>query len=211
MDMTELPADFLDRLRALEGSYLRETDPVRQSGFGGSHKRWRKERELVLDAVPSDGDFLDVGCANGYLLECLVKWGQERNVRLTPYGVDVGAKLIALARKRLPQYESHFWVQNAWEWLPPRKFRYVYSLYDCVPENLLPDYIRRLLRRYVESDGTLIVGAYGSNSKQEAARDIAIDLAAAGFHVVGSSSRGELPVSRVAWIRVEQGVGADAR
>jgi hypothetical protein len=39
MDMTALPVEFLDRLRELEGSYLRETDPVRQSGFGGGHER----------------------------------------------------------------------------------------------------------------------------------------------------------------------------
>jgi SAM-dependent methyltransferase len=208
--MAELPVTFLDRLRALEGSYLRESDPVRQSGFGGGHERWRTERELVLDAVPADGDFLDIGCANGYLLECLVKWGQARHIRLTPYGVDFGVTLITLAKKRLPQYASHFWVANAWEGTPPRTFHYVYSVYDCVPEELLPEYIRRLLTRYVETGGTLIMGAYGSCSKQEAARDIATDIAAAGFRVAGSSSRGALPVSRVAWIRAEQRHGADA-
>jgi hypothetical protein len=119
--------------------------------------------------------------------------------------VDCGVQLIALATQRLPQYASHFWIANAWEWIPPRQFRYVYSLYDCVPVELLPEYIRRLLTRYVEPGGTLIIGAYGSYSKQEAARDIAQDLAAAGFRVAGSSSRGELPVSRVAWIQAEQG------
>jgi trans-aconitate methyltransferase len=203
MDMTELPVACLNRLRELEESYLRETDPVRQSGFGGGHERWRTERALILDAVPSDGDFLDIGCANGYLLECLVQWGQERHVRLMPYGVDCGAQLIALATQRLPQYASHFWVANAWEWMPPRQFRYVYSVYDCVPEELLPEYIHRLLTRYMEQEGTLIMGAYGSTSKQEAARDIAQDSAAAGFRVAGSSSRGALPVSRVAWIQAE--------
>jgi hypothetical protein len=205
MHMTELPVAFIDRLRALEGSYVRETDPVRQSGFGGGHERWRTERELVLDAVPDDGDLLDVGCANGYLLECLVQWGHERHIRLTPYGIDCGAHLIALAQQRLPQYAAHFWVANAWEWRPPRQFRYVYSLYDCVPEELLPEYIRRLVTRDVELGGTLIMGAYGSYSKQEAARDIATDIAAAGFRVAGSSSRGVLPMARVAWIRAEQG------
>jgi SAM-dependent methyltransferase len=202
--MVELPGAFLDRLRALEGAYLRETDPVRQSGFGGGPERWRAERELILDAVPDDGDFLDVGCANGYLLECLVQWGHELHVRLAPYGVDCGAQLIALARQRLPQYVSHFWVANAWEWRPPRTFRYVYSLYDCVPAELLPAYIRCLMTRYVETGGRLIMGAYGSYSKREAARDIATDIAAAGLRVAGSSSRGELPVSRVAWAMAPQ-------
>ena len=209
--MVELPVAFLDHLRALEGSYVRETDPVRQSGFGGGPERWCMERELILDAVPDEGDFLDVGCANGDLLECLVTWGQDRHVRLTPYGVNFGCTLIALAKKRLPQYAAHFWVANAWDWIPPRRFHYVYSLYDWVPEELLPAYICRLLTRYVETGGTLIMGAYGSSSKQEAARDIATDIAAAGFRVAGSSSRGALPVSRVAWIRAEQGHGADAQ
>ncbi|HZM46217.1 MAG TPA: class I SAM-dependent methyltransferase [Burkholderiales bacterium] len=199
--MTDHPAAFLNRLGELEISYLRETDPVRQSGFGGGHERWRTERALVLDAVSGDGDFLDVGCANGYLLECLVQWGQARDVRLTPYGVDYGAQLIALAKQRLPQYAAHFWVANAWEWTPPRRFRYVYSLHDCVPAALLPEYIRRLLTQYVEQGGTLIIGAYGSGSRQEAARDIAQDLAAAGFRLAGSSSRGALPVARVAWLQ----------
>jgi hypothetical protein len=211
LNMTQLPVAFLDRLRALERSYVREIDPVRQSGFGGGPERWRTERELVLDAVADDGDLLDVGCANGYLLECLVQWGHERHISLTPYGVNCGAHLIALAQQRLPQYASHFWVANAWEWRPPRQFRYVYSLYDCVPEERLPAYIRRLVTRYVEPGGTLILGAYGSSSKQEAARDIATDITAAGFCVAGSSSRGTLPVARVAWIRAEQGAGADAQ
>src|SRR5262245_59123546 len=136
--MAELSAAFLERLRALERSYLRETDPVRQSGFGGGHERWRVERELFLDALIEDGDLLDVGCANGFLLECLVAWAQERHLRLTPYGVDFGEALIDCAKRRLPQYASHFWVANAWDWVPPRTFRYVYTIHDCVPEDLLP-------------------------------------------------------------------------
>jgi hypothetical protein len=209
--MTELPAEFLDRLRALEESYGRETDPVRQSGFGGGHQRWRLERELILDAVPDDGDFFDVGCANGYLLACLLQWGHERRVRLTPYGVDIGAILIARAKQRLPQYASHFWVANAWAWRPPRTFRYVYSVYDCVPEALLPAYIRRLVTQYVAPGGTLIMGAYGSSTKQEAAREIAADITAAGFRVAGAASQGALPLARVAWIRAEPRTGADAQ
>ena len=118
--MVELPVAFLDHLRALEGSYWRETAPVRQSGCGGGPERWGTERDLSLDADPDEGDFLDVGCANGYLLECLVQWGHERQVRLTPYGVDCGVQLMALAQQRFPQYVSHFWVANAWEWRPPR-------------------------------------------------------------------------------------------
>ena len=200
--MTELPSEFLEGKSRLEARYLGEADPIRQSGFGGGPKRWRIERDLILEAVPAGGDFLDIGCANGYLLECLVSWARKSNTHLIPYGVDIGAALINLARRRLPQYADHFWAANAWEWTPPRRFDFVYTLYDCVPQELLPDYIHRLLEFYVASGGTLIVGAYGSYSRNEAARDVAADIAAAGFCVAGTSERGDLPVARVAWTKV---------
>lgn len=206
-DMNEtqsLPESFLQGLREQEQSYLAETDPVRQSGFGGGHDRWRIERSLILDAVTHDGDFLDVGCANGYLLECLVKWAQEKGVSLTPYGVDCGQRLFELAKKRLPEYVSNFWVANAYEWAPPRRFCYVYTLYDCVPEGFFAEYMRRLLTRYVEPGGILIIGAYGSYSKNCPAWDVAGNLNALGFKAEGIASRGSLPISQIAWIRAEK-------
>jgi SAM-dependent methyltransferase len=196
-----LPEEFLERLRELEQSYLTQSDPIRQSGFGGGPARWREERGIILQAVDEDGDLLDVGCANGYLLECLVKWAREKGIKLTPYGVDQGPGLIELARERLPQYAANFWAANAWDWMPPRKFRYVYALYDCVPQHLLGEYLRRLFARCVEDEGTLIVGAYGSHSRQEPARDVAADLREHGFTVAGSASHGEFPVTRIAWTR----------
>ncbi len=66
---------FLQDLRALESAYLKEDDPIRQSGFRGGADRWRGERGPILNAIETDGDLLDIGCANGYLLECLLNWG----------------------------------------------------------------------------------------------------------------------------------------
>ena len=200
-DSDSLPPEFVERMREFESAYLSTDDPIRQSGFLGGPERWQLERELILDAVDEDGDLIDVGCANGYLLECLVRWAGERGLRLVPYGVDIGPKLIELARQRLPQYADHLWVGNAWEWRPSRRFRYVYSLYYCVPDEFLRQYVERLLAHYVEEKGTLILGAYGSYSRNEPARDLARDLAGWGFKVAGSSARGELPAARVVWIR----------
>ena len=113
-----LPADYLDMLKALGESYLKETDPIRQSGFGGGPERWQTERELILDAIDSNGGLLDIGCANGYLLECLINWGKKRNRKLNPFGLDINPELITLAVERFSDYNNHFWAGNAWDWIP---------------------------------------------------------------------------------------------
>jgi len=195
-----LPDNFLRKIKALESAYLEHDDPIAQSGFGGGAERWRAEREPILDAVKSDGELLDVGCANGYLLECLVKWGLERGVKLTPYGVDIGARLIELAKKRLPQFAENFYVGNAWDWEPPRQYRYVYALYDCVPQEYLKDYVYKLLSKAVAPGGRLIVGAYGSRSRGTAPFDVDGFLNSVGFEVCGTAEGGCPPITKFAWV-----------
>jgi len=196
----KLPADFLNILRSLEQSYLSELDPIRQSGFGGGSARWRAEREPILEAVESGGDFLDVGCANGYLLECLMRWGRERAINITPFGLDIGTGLIALARKRFPEYKGNFYIGNAWDWIPPRKFRYVYSLFDCVPENFLEEYIYRLYDRFVAPGGRLILGAYGSKSRRTPPYDIAEFIKFMELQISGKAVVGNPPVALFVWL-----------
>jgi SAM-dependent methyltransferase len=195
-----LPNDFLRRLQSLERSYLSETDPIRQSGFGGGAVRWRAEREPILEAVESDGDFLDVGCANGYLLECLMHWGCERTINLTPHGLDTGSRLVDLARQRLPEYKDNFYVGNGWDWIPPRKFRYVCSLIDCVPEEYLEEYIYRLSKRIVTPGGRLILGAYGSKTQQKLPFDVAHFIKSVGLLISGTAVGGTPPVSLFVWL-----------
>jgi SAM-dependent methyltransferase len=196
----ELPEEHLRLLESLEPAYLQHDDPIRQSGFSGGAERWRAERSPILDAIDHDGDLLDVGCANGYLLECLVAWAKERGITLTPFGVDMGTELIQLARQRLPQQTAHFWIANAWNWEPPRRFRYVYALYDSVPETHLAEYARRLLERAVATGGRLILGAYGSRSRQTPPFDIETFLGQAGFEIAGTSQGGDPIITRFVWI-----------
>ncbi len=115
--------------------------------------------------MTGDGDFLDIGCANGYLAECLVVWASVRGIQLTPHGIDVGPRLIAEAHRRLPQFAANFHVANGWGWRPGRRFRYVYTLSDCVPPEMLGEYAGRLLDWLVEPHGRLIGGSYGSRSR----------------------------------------------
>jgi SAM-dependent methyltransferase len=196
----QLPAEFLADIEGLEGYYLKQTDPILQSGFHGGPVRWRAERGPILEAIESDGDLLDIGCANGHLLECLVAWGREKGLELTPFGLDIGPQLIQLAKGRLPRFADNLQVGNAWDWQPARRFQYVYGLYDCVPVDYLAEYTERLLQRVVARGGRLTLGAYGSRSRNLPAFDIAGFLRSAGFIVAGTAAGGEPPVTAFAWV-----------
>ena len=65
-------------------AYLAGDNPRAQSGHSGDAVRWEGARRLLLDAVAKDGSFLDVGCANGHLMECLHRWAAEDGVTLEP-------------------------------------------------------------------------------------------------------------------------------
>ena len=151
---------FLTGVQYLVDSYLAREGPRAQSGSSANVDRWRRKRGQVLNAIDGDGDILDVGCANGHLLKCLVEWGAERGQTLVPHGVDFGAELIDLANKHVPDFADNFHVGNAWDWQPPRLYRYVFSLYDMVPPHFFEEYVERLLIRAVEPGGRLIIGGY---------------------------------------------------
>jgi SAM-dependent methyltransferase len=190
----------VSRLRELARSYLASEDPCRQSGFGGGAERWRAEREPILEGVTKDGDFIDLGCANGFLLECLRDWAAAKGIRLDPFGLDQSRELVVLARERLPESASHFFVGNSWSWTPPRGFDYVYSLADAVPAPYLREHLQRLHASFVAPGGRLILGSYGSISRQLAPMDVAGALADAGFAPLGSTSAGAGPRVRFAWV-----------
>ena len=200
-----LPEGHLESIRLLQTAYLAHKDPIRQSGFSGGSERWRTERSPLLDAVDGDGDFLDLGCANGYLIETVIDWAGKRGIDLNPYGVDLNPLLLQEAIRRFPNHAHHFWVANAWGWLPPKRFRWIYAIWDLVPITMLPTLARHLLDLAVTDDGALIFGAYGSKSDDSPGVDIARVLADGGLTVSGESFGGVLPrggpVARFAWVR----------
>src|SRR5512135_2563515 len=102
MNSEEL-AQWFDKVRnTLETAYLAHDEPWRQSGMSGPQARWDSLRRNVADCIDRSGSFLDIGCANGYLLECCLRWTEERGLGLEPFGLDLSEKLIELAKRRLP-------------------------------------------------------------------------------------------------------------
>lgn len=143
----ELPGWFDEIRTILETAYLQAGTPWKQSGKSGTFEEWTRLRVSISECIDAPGSLLDVGCANGFLLECLLAWTRLKGVEITPYGLDHSAKLVELAKKRLPQFQDNLFAGNAWDWEPPRRFDYVRTELVYVPENLRPDFVTRLLDR----------------------------------------------------------------
>ena len=132
-------------------AYLRGTTPQQGSGFGGDEQEWQQARRHITEGIAGDGTFLDVGCANGLLMESVATWCAERGLAVEPYGVDISPALTELARRRLPQWADRIWVGNAVDWRPPAglRFDYVHILLDSVPRARRADLVRHHLAHTV--------------------------------------------------------------
>jgi 2-polyprenyl-3-methyl-5-hydroxy-6-metoxy-1,4-benzoquinol methylase len=157
---------YARNLRLLEPIYLQGRTPQEGSGLGGNAETWRAHREMIVDGIHRNGTFLDVGCANGLLMESVREWAAERGFTIEPYGVDLGPRLVALARKRLPRWADRIQVGNAIDYVPAdgRRFTFVHVLLDCVPDRRRGDLIRHALACLVEPGGRLLVSDYSTGS-----------------------------------------------
>ena len=185
-------------------AYLAGDGPRAQSGHSGDAARWEASRRLLLDAVARDGSFLDVGCANGHLLECLRRWAAEEGVALDPWGVEISEELADLARERLPAWRGQIFVDYALNWRPPRRFDFVRTNVDYVPSQRRPEFLRRLLADVVEPGGRLIVGVFNEetddagwkvpwrrgDSRSQAARNVPIRTRPSSCDALSGSTPG---------------------
>jgi len=195
---------YADNLRTLQTAYLRGVTVQEGSGFGGDERAWRLARHHVSAGVPAPGSFLDVGCANGLLMESIAAWCGERGITIEPYGLDLAPQLAELARSRLPHWADRIWTGNAINWRPPDglRFDYVHLLLDCVPAARRGELVRHHLRCTARPGGRLLISDYGANPAAGMPTP-AQALAALGFAVAGQSSGAELPdrpPAPTAWI-----------
>ncbi|MCX4799498.1 MULTISPECIES: class I SAM-dependent methyltransferase [unclassified Streptomyces] len=173
-----------DAVRALiEPAYLAADNPRAQSGHSGDAAHWERARRPLTRALPlGGGDFLDIGCANGHLMETLTAWAAQDGIRIEPYGVDISQALAALARDRCPQWSSRIWHANAMDWTPSRTFAIVRTGLDYVPPTLRGTYVRHLLHAVVAPGGRLIVGVFNEERDQDRLEG---DVASMGYRVAG--------------------------
>jgi 2-polyprenyl-3-methyl-5-hydroxy-6-metoxy-1,4-benzoquinol methylase len=192
-------------VRTLERSYLRGQTPQEGSGFGGGGQAWRQARHHITEAITTDGTFLDVGCANGLLMESVATWCAERGLAVEPYGIDLAPGLVDLARRRLPHWADRIWLGNAIDWIPShgQRFDYVHILLDCVPPRRRADLVRHHLASTTRpGTGRLLVSDYAA-ATAAGSPGAARTLQSLGFACGGQTSGGERhgrPPVPTAWI-----------
>jgi SAM-dependent methyltransferase len=192
----------------LERAYLEAGDPRGESGFRGDEARWERARRPIVSAIDRDGTFLDVGCANGLLMQSLAAWAGEEGYRVEPYGLDLIGSLAALARQRLPRWSDRVFVGNVMDWRVPFRFDFVRTELEYAPPNRMREMVERLLREYLSSGGRLILCSYGSSrrptSKAEPVGEI---LRNWGYTVAGEAAGVDtngVVFTRVAWTEVPE-------
>ena len=206
VEPADAPAWFDEVRSILEPAYLAAPTPWQQSGKSGTYEDWVRLRLPVAECVQRAAAFLDLGCANGFLLECLLEWTRHKDVLIEPYGLDFSEKLLTLAKLRLPDYGSHLFHGNAWDWQPPRRFDYVRTELVYVPVNLRFAYLTRLIHKFLAPGGLLLVAHYRSRVEDLTCGWVEDDLRALDFKLAGITSGFDAAGrerTRVAMIRAE--------
>jgi SAM-dependent methyltransferase len=204
--MPEPHDEWFERLKALlESKYLAGTNARQQSGFGRDAQDWERYRRPIVDAIHRDGTFLDIGCANGLLMESVAQWAREQGYAIQPYGLDLSDALAALARERLGAWRERIFVGNALSWEPPHPFTFARTELVYVPPSCRRDYVERLLDRVVAPGGRLIVCSYGSTRPEGARAELIVDeldqwgIPYAGVTDAVHSDHGFV-ITRVVWL-----------
>ena len=166
-------------------AYLAADTPWAQSGKRGDAAAWERARSLIAEAV-RPGTFLDVGCASGYLMECMVRWCAAAGISCEPYGLDLAPELAEFARRRLPDWRDRIFTGNAMDWQPPYRFELVRTGLDYVPRRRRRDLVARLLADVVADGGRLIIGVFNEEREDRATERALADW---GFAVAGRIDR----------------------
>ena len=158
-------------------AYLAAETAEAGSGSSRDHAGWERARSLLAEAVEPGQTFLDVGCANGLLMESMATWA-----RAEPYGLEISPELAEVARRRLPQWADRIWVGNAIDWKSPRRFDVVRTGIDYVPAPRR----RHLVERMLSYSERLVIGVF---NEERDVRSLENEVAGWGFTISGRSER----------------------
>jgi SAM-dependent methyltransferase len=191
--------------RLVVPAYLSAATPQGGSGHSGTADEWAWSRGVVAEAIDRSGTFLDVGCANGLLMESITEWSAKAGFELSPHGIDIAPELADLARHRLPHWSERIFVGNALGWRPPFRFNLVRTGLEYVPLGRRRELVAWLLDEVVAPGGRLIIGKFNEETDHHVVEE---KLNCWGFVVTGRAERAHRTeqqlVYRVIWIDSHQ-------
>jgi SAM-dependent methyltransferase len=167
-------------------AYLASETVEGGSGHSGTPADWEYSRGIVAVAIDRDGTFLDVGCANGLLMESVERWSRAKGLSVEPYGLDISPELAEVARQRLPDWADRIHVGNALGWTPPFPFDVVRTGLEYVPPRRRPELVEWLLANVVVAGGRLVVGKFNEEVERRALEE---QVASWGFRIAGRAER----------------------
>ena len=166
---------FVQELALHEAKYLAGSTPQQQSGFGRGAPDWECFRRPVVAPLDRNGSFLDIGCANGLLMESVVAWARADGLAVEVSGLEISEKLAELARQRLPHWRDRIFVGNALFWEPAVRFDFVRTELVYVPPPRRREYTERLLARFLQPGGRLLICSYGSSRPEGVRAETLVD------------------------------------
>jgi trans-aconitate methyltransferase len=158
-------------------AYLAAETPEGGSGSSRDAAGWERARSLLTEAAEPGQSFLDVGCANGYLMESMARWAG-----VEPYGLEISPELAELARRRLPRWVDRIWVGNAIAWKPARRFDVVRTGLDYVPRPRR----RQLLEHLLSYADRVVVGVFNEERERRALENV---IGSWGMSIAGRAER----------------------
>jgi hypothetical protein len=158
-------------------AYLAARTAEGGSGSSRDPAGWERARSLLADAVDSGQSFLDIGCANGHLMESIERWAG-----VEPYGLEISSDLAELARKRLPRWADRIWVGNAVAWEPTRRFDVARTGLDYVPRPRR----KQLLEHLLSYADRVVVGVFNEERER---RSLENEVASWGMPIAGRTER----------------------
>jgi len=200
-----LTDNWLESLRKdISETQLKYKEPWKQAGFDLGQDDWETCRKPIAECIIKDGNFLDIGCANGYLLESIMKW---TTFKIVPWGVDLSPRVIAAAKARLKEFSDNFFTGSVTKWSSPIKFEYVRTELDYAVVESQEQYLRQVLNSYVSENGALLLTEY--RSKKDANKPWLNDKVNGwDFRIVDQKSAflGSVEMTRVSVITHKTGV-----
>ncbi len=135
-----------------------------------SYEAWETSRKFISEEIDHDGTLMDIGCANGWLLLCLMVWSGKN---LTPYGIDIDKKHISDSKSLFPEYENNFTLLDLRNFTKishlslPKKYDYIlWSVWENWDFSKSGIREVEMLKNSKTENGKLLLAFYSEGEKQ---------------------------------------------